>query len=222
MAGFPVATPEGANAEAPLHPGAVVASSRRDTIRLQGENEESSPGGSNRSVMENPGIFKLVCQSFPWSQANLYVESNLTMNIPESTLRILTFMLSKSLHTWFTIPPNSSSLSPPRLFTSRTTVSFPSPRNGRKDLSGSSVEVRILSSIGMSSLRGGAGDRRWWPLSLCMPIPISISTGESCDSLATVPGTYFIVIDIVRQFRSYNSQETNMTMFQPDTYRGNP
>jgi hypothetical protein len=44
-----------------FHPGALVFSSRRERRRSDDGAKESSRDGSRRSVMENPGIFKLVC-----------------------------------------------------------------------------------------------------------------------------------------------------------------
>jgi hypothetical protein len=52
---------EGGAFEDHFHPGALVSSSRRERRRSDEGADESSGDGSRKSVMENPGIFKLVC-----------------------------------------------------------------------------------------------------------------------------------------------------------------
>jgi hypothetical protein len=116
-------------------------------------------------------------------------DSNHTMNVPETALATVIFLVWSSANTALLIPPTSSSLSPPRLFTSRITWSFPSFWNGTKERSGSLVFVMRSSSCGMSSLRGGTGERRLLPGSLWMPIPISISSALRWVSPVAVPGT---------------------------------
>jgi hypothetical protein len=81
----------------------------------------------------------------------------LAMKVPQRTRQILMSEDSRALRTSESTPYSSSSLVPPRLLISRTTVSLPGPRNGRYDLSGSVVEVMSSSSCGMSVLRGGTG-----------------------------------------------------------------
>lgn len=52
---------EGGNFEDHFHPGALVSSSRSESSRSFEGADESWEGGSKSSVMENPGMFKLVC-----------------------------------------------------------------------------------------------------------------------------------------------------------------
>jgi len=58
----------GGDLEDHLHPGALVASSRRARIERAAGDEESIAGGSSKSVIENPGMFRLVCQFNSQSQ----------------------------------------------------------------------------------------------------------------------------------------------------------
>jgi len=82
------------------------------------------------------------------------------MNEPARTRRALMPCLSSALFASPTMAPSSSSLRPPRLFTSSTTRSVPSFLKGTKDRSGSVVDVIIWMRVGTSLLSGGTGETR--------------------------------------------------------------
>jgi len=112
------------------------------------------------------------------------------MNVPASTRRTVILCASSARFVSWTTTPSSSSLSPPRLLTRSTTRSVPSFLKGTKLRSGSVVDVIILMSSEMSSLSGGVGQMRRFPLSLWIPSPISISSGRRLlFGSMDVPGT---------------------------------
>jgi hypothetical protein len=76
---------------------------------------------------------------------------------------------------------------PPRLFTIRTTSSW--PLKGMNDLDGS-VDIIKSKSWGTSSANFGIGDKCLYPHSLWIPMPISISEEGTLGSNAFVPGTF--------------------------------
>ena len=174
------ATALGSVFEDHFHPGALVGSSRRESMR-------STLSVRSKRVMENPGILRLVYTNV--SLFHAYGRDGQTMNDPARTRNVLIPRLSSALFTSPTMAPSSSSLRPPRLFTRRTTRSVPSLMKGTKDRSGSAVDVIIWMRSGMSWLSGGTGEMRRWPLSLWIPSPISSSFGPRKVSGTAVPGT---------------------------------
>lgn len=116
--------------EVHAHPGALAGESKSPKISLE---EYSAPSrGSKSSVREKPGMLSEV----------IYV--------PAITLWTLTFLVRRYLIASPVIPPSSSSLTAPRLLTSRTTSSAPSFLKGTKERSLSVVSM-ILSSMVLSS-----------------------------------------------------------------------
>ena len=110
------------------------------------------------------------------------------MKVPDKMRLSVKPLASNSFLVSATTPPSSSSLTLPRLFTSRTTLSL--PLKGTKDLSGSDTLVNKSNNWGISLESSGTGDNRVWPLSLCMPNPISISEGDRSAVPEVVPGTW--------------------------------
>jgi hypothetical protein len=111
------------------------------------------------------------------------------MYVPTNTLTISIFLLCRTSITSLAMPPSSSSLSPPRLFTIRTTRSLPSPVNFTKERSGSFPEMSRPRRFPTSSFREGIGETVCAPGSLWIPSPISISLALIDDDEWPDPGT---------------------------------
>ena len=95
----------------------------------------------------------------------IIIKTILTMKLPTKARNIFA-LFSSTLTVSPAILLNSNSLKPPRLFTKSTTSSDPSFLNGKKDLSGSDVDMINSRSGSMSLLSGGIGESRVCPGSL--------------------------------------------------------
>ena len=176
-------------AEDHFQPGTLGLSSRR-VRRSERETGQASPGRGRRSnVREKPGMFNEVYMIVSMDK-NQHKQGKPTINAPTRTLFTPIFRPLSCSTISLATPLISSSLIPPRLLTITTTSSFPEPGapKGRKERSGSMVDVRRSRRVEMRSLRGGIGEICSKPGSLWIPIPISAEVGERWEDAGVVPG----------------------------------